>query len=501
MTKQFICPIDKPVQQMGVKTKAHKLYIDTTKKNITAQKNTFTVIEKKLYPIAYNYKKNLSISDQKNRLYSSASPLGKITDKKIKDKIIKLVKLEREYNNKMKIFNNSKVIQNVINYDYMSKIPPPVVPCEYVKQNCQSYNNGKGPDDVRCCDKGELKVLRCGIVDLNDCKDRKKIKSTKALYSTALKNSKSLDEYFKKFTTGSLKDPKYKQFAFCPSLVNDKKQFCYNLYDFSHNKNKVRQNAGGSGVKIERKTDKKITGNKLSESVYDNVKSLGLYGRMLTDPNIGVGSDYLISTHKCIDEEGKEQYVQTPIRNSGERVDRFKKIADAINNNINESTGKILNEDNKIIYKDVQDAKFMTGFKKKNINDNVTFKGYEFKLNEEVHYLVNMDASSGLVYTLIDDIKETNPVSLLTRFIAQSENTSMKCKDMIGIEKRNTFPFSQYVVEPDGYDLNDNITLTTTREYPVNMKGCYVVKEGFSKNNYYLEIIILLFILVIFNYL
>ena len=222
---------------------------------------------------------------------------------------------------------------------------------------------------------------------------------------------------------------------------------------------------------------------------------------MLTDPNIGVGSDYLISTHKCIDEEGKEQYVQTPIRNSGERVDRFKKIADAINNNINESTGKILNEDNKIIYKDVQDAKFMTGFKKKNINDNVTFKGYEFKLNEEVHYLVNMDASSGLVYTLIDDIKETNPVSLLTRFIAQSENTSMKCKDMIGIEKRNTFPFSQYVVEPDGYDLNDNITLTTTREYPVNMKGCYVVKEGFSKNNYYLEIIILLFILVIFNYL
>ena len=210
MTKQFICPIDKPVQQMGVKTKAHKLYIDTTKKNITAQKNTFTVIEKKLYPIAYNYKKNLSISDQKNRLYSSASPLRKITDKKIKDKIIKLVKLEREYNNKMKIFNDSKVIQNVINYDYMSKIPPPVVPCEYVKQNCQSYNNGKGPDDVRCCDKGELKVLRCGIVDLNDCKDRKKIESTKALYSTALKNSKSLDEYFKKFTTGSLKDPKYK---------------------------------------------------------------------------------------------------------------------------------------------------------------------------------------------------------------------------------------------------------------------------------------------------
>ena len=501
MSKEFVCPIDKPIQQMGIKTNLDKLYFKKTKEK-------FTKLEKdikkdtelfKHYTSIKNYKKS-DRSGSKIKLDSQIENeiRRKLKDKKIKskkistlqiDKIINLIKFEREYNVKMDNLNSSKIVNNIINYDYMSKVPPPTVPCEYIKQNCMAYNNGQGPQDVTCCDKGELKILRCGI-NLSECSDKNKIKSAKKTYRSAIKGT-TKDNYFKKFTDGSLKDSKYKEFAFCPSLVNDKKQFCYNIYDFSYKKQKKIQDAG---VKIESRSKKKITGTKLSESVYDNIKGLGMYGKILTDPNIGVGSDYLISTHKCIDSEGKEQYVQTPIRNSGERVGKYKKIAESVNKLFLES-GITLTDKNTIIYSDVQSAKFINDMKKLKVGDTYTLKGNKFTINDEVYYLSNMDDSSGLVYTLIDDIKETNPASLLTRFIAQSENASMKCKDIA--EYKSRYPFSQYVVKSDGYDFNDNIELTTKREYPVDMRGCYVVEEGFSKTNYYLEIVILMFIIVI----
>jgi len=504
MTKEFVCPIDKPIQQMGIKTKLDKLYYKKTKETLTKLETDIKTDTGlfNIYARIKDYKKIGPGTDGIIRLDSNIEKeirrklkAEKIKGKKIStvqiNRIIKFIKLEREYNVKMDNLNSSKVLQNIINYDYMSKIPPPTVPCEYSKQNCMSYNNGQGAQDVTCCDKGELKILRCGI-KLSECSNKAKIKSTKKTYRTAVKGT-TKENYFKKFTnsTGSLKDSKYKEFAYCPSLVNDKKQYCNNIYDFSYKKQSDKKD---TGITIEGSSTKKITGNKLSESVYDNIKGLGMYGKILTDPNIGVGSDYLISTHKCIDNEGKEQYVQTPIRNSGERVGKYKKIADAINKLLVESK-IVLTDKNTIIYSDVQSAKFINDMKKLKVGDTYKLKGHSFTINDEVFYLSNMDDSSGLVYTLIDDIKETNPVSLLTRFIAQSENASMKCKDIA--EYKSRYPFSQYVVESDGYDFNDNVELTTKREYPVDMRGCYVLEEGFSKTNYYLEIVILLFIFVI----
>jgi len=506
MKKEFGCPLDKPIQQMGIKTKLDRLYFEKTKKEIYKLEADIKK-DTELYTHYNSVKNHKKVSSGKTgkkiKLDSQIEReiRRKLKDKKIKgkkistlqiDKIIKLIKLGREYNVKMDTLNSSKVIQNIINYDYMSKIPSPTVPCEYAKQNCMAYNKGQGPQDVACCDKGELKMLRCGV-NLSECSDNAKIKSAEKTYRDAIKGTREGD-YYKKFSDSkeSISNFKYKEFAFCPSLVNDRKQYCNNIYDFSDNKKKPE--IQDAGIKIEGRSNKKITGTKLSESVYDNIKGLGMYGKILTDPNIGVGSDYLISTHKCIDSEGKEQFVQTPIRNSGERVDKYKKIAEAINKLFVVSNIR-LTDRNKIIYSDVQSAKFINDMKKLKVGDTYSLKGNKFTINDELHYLSNMDDSSGLIYTLIDDIKETNPVSLLTRFIAQSENASMKCKDIAVYKSR--YPFSQYVVESDGYDLNDNVQLTTKREYPVDMRGCYVLEEGFSKTNYYLEIVILMFIMVI----
>jgi hypothetical protein len=544
---------------------------------------------------------------------------------------------------------NYKKVNEVLDYDYVNKIPAPLVPCQYTKQNCLVEN----PRDIKCCDKGKVKILRCGVgsktMDLNGKKIRKGCydKQTIRGIRKTLKDKK-LDD----------RSNDLKKYYSCPAYINDNEVYCNNVFDFSYDFDKnadfntifrrwksdmvgdmkevlivkrifeleeelkptdrlttatgggtallqalkeqkdpkctnttgmdgmcalnnslffasgktkqeasaakalaVKQNKpapfcdkdwphspkslgdtltptgntfckrtclgcskedatfyaenliykiliyedlkkkkyGNSNVSIIRKENGKITGGELSAAVYDNVKSMSMYGKILTDPNIGVGNDYLVSTHKCIDDEGKERYVQTPIHASGERVNRYKQLAKAINKSI-----YIINNSKvSLTSTDVKSAQIINDLKKEArgavVEQVINGTPYKFKITEEIYYIVNTEPSSGLVYGLIDDLKETNPVSLLTRFMAQSENASIKCKDIA--TKTGSYPFSQYVVKESGKDLNENVNLTTVKESPVDVQGCYIIKEGFSRTDYILELIaIILILFIVFKY-
>jgi hypothetical protein len=566
--------------------------------------------------------------------------LGKATQTN-KDNFLKVLTLERYIyivNNNKK---NYKKVNEVLDYDYVNKIPPPLIPCQYTKQNCL-----ENPRDVKCCDKGKVKILRCGVgpetMDVKGkkvrkgCYDQQTIRGIrKTLKDNATKKATPTGDFTKYYS--------------CPAYINEDEVYCNNVFDFSYDfdnnksdfnqmfiywkgvmkksgdtlligkirelekelnilppadrltatrlaamrketdpscsnttglddvcKNTIdlgtktassksglksrtrtaseqvafcdapwpnlpksklaptgltfceracgecdeddktlytekliykiiiyeemkKKKYGNSNVSIIRKGNEKITGSELSAAVYDNVKSMSMYGKILTDPNIGVGNDYLVSTHKCIDDEGKERYVQTPIHASGERVNRYKQLAKAINKSIS----IINNIKVSLTSTDVRSSGIINDLKNENRGAIVTYViggvEYKFKITEEIYYIVNTEPSSGLVYGLIDDLKETNPVSLLTRFMAQSENASIKCKDIA--KKTGSYPFSQYVVKESGKDLNENVNITTVKESPVDVQGCYIIKEGFSRTDYILELIaIILILFIVFKY-
>jgi len=607
MTKTYIfpCPIHKPIQQMGLDTKFDKEYYEKQSKELleieeelSSVPNAITLFNKWSNTLKTNsfllVEANIDADLTKNN----------ITDTKIVEKFKKALKIHKLIYSRINDKKNYKKVDEILDYEYLSKIPAPLVPCEYTKQNCFAYNSGKGPRDIKCCDKGKLKILRCGVNPKDTgkvgnlqvpkgCYDKKQIQKIK-------QNIKDgINVVQEEYTLPTKDRAYYSKYTMCPLLINENETYCNNVFDFSYDfsqddtnaagikrnlenkeikeleskitennvqtksqldtlkkeidkecsndilykipcgfikdntfcteklKNKCKRTCGlcpeitdkkyheklveillvyeiskqkKSDIIIERKENEKITGQKLSEAVYDNVKSLSSYGKILLDPNIGVGNDYLISTHKCIDDYGKEQYIQTPIHASGDRVNNKKKLADAINKSVKIIDPSKLKRVGDINAVDIQSSNVINQLKEKNrdkvVNVNFGSKGnLPVKITEEIYSIVNTEPSSGLVYGLIDDIKDTNPVSLLARFMAQSENASMKCKDIAKLS--SSYPFTQYSVREAGKDLNENVQLTTVKENPIEIQGCYIVKEGFSKKNYFLEIIIILVVVIL----
>ena len=122
MKKEFGCPLDKPIQQMGIKTKLDRLYFEKTKKEIYKLEADIKK-DTELYTHYNSVKNHKKVSSGKTgkkiKLDSQIEReiRRKLKDKKIKgkkistlqiDKIIKLIKLGREYNVKMDTLNSSK---------------------------------------------------------------------------------------------------------------------------------------------------------------------------------------------------------------------------------------------------------------------------------------------------------------------------------------------------------------------------------------------------------
>jgi len=571
---KLACPINKPIQQMGIETQGDILKKKNLQKQINKLINTLIKLKKKksitvaitapqvkidikntyadtYINSPYKYRKSLITS---NLLTNYSAAQQKI--------FFQILKLDNKLRNSEKLQSKSRLVQEIINYDYMSKIPTAAIPCEYVKQDCTVYNDGRGPEDVKCCNKGELNILRCGVTPGNTIRKLKenkfpdkeyKYKGKSALTLKKIKNPSSLikeqidllerekendkqlyDNYpflrdvpkgcYDKQTMDNIKHqytgklgaaaassvakpntnpisryinlvkgdtPLLNQYQ-CPVYTGAQKQYCNNIYDFSYDfaRKDKKQAQAATGLNIIRKSDQKITGKKLSEAVYDNTRGMGNYIRIVTDPDINIGNDYLISGQKCTDKYGQEQYVQIPIHGSSERFEYYKRLTDAINKSRVPGDPALKVDDIKT------NMATISASIKRGITIQLTRPKTRFFVTEEIYYLLKKGAGGGLLYGLIDDIKETNPISLLTRFLAQSENSSMKCEEIA--KKWSNYPFMQYSIKTDGLDLNENVTLKTQKEYPVSITNCYVQPESFiSENSYTMEIILILFIIVI----
>ena len=250
----------------------------------------------------------------------------------------------------------------------------------------------------------------------------------------------------------------------CPVFIDGQQKYCTNFYNFSEPK--------GTFVK-----------DKLSKAVYDNIKSIAVNMEVLTNPNVNIGSDYLATTHQCIDDNGNYQNVQTPMNNSGGNYSKYQNIADAITDSlVDKSNGKGVY---KLTSEDVQNGKLLEYLKGEHDLDDVltfTFNGlpYEFYYSEQIKSVMNTEPSGGIIYSLIDDIKKVNPIALMTRFIAQSDNASMKCSDIAN--QNPAYPLKRYDTIVTGLDLNGNKTFDTTERSDVNLANCYIANEGFESN-------------------
>jgi hypothetical protein len=493
---------------------------------------------KKLQLIIKNYKVAIGPSSAKGINYQSfltkkLAKKSKTTDKILKElapltrvdmppRFEEMVEYELELINIKAGSEKSEKMGNIMDYSFIDKIPQPHVPCKFVKNNCGKFNDGDGPTDVVCCDNGILTALRCNV---DPTKVTKKVKDYKGRpVPDGCLSDKHFDIYKDLLTAHPTKDAyqaawaaaiksstnEYKgksttymnDFYKCPVYDNDKQRYCNNVYNFG-----VKYDGNDSFDKdgnLMPKQLKTFRKQDLSRAVYDNIKSTANYTKLLTDPKINVGSNYLITTHKCLDNNGKEKMVQTKIKSGSNRGQVYKKLDSAIKKAVikTSTTRDFKVEDRTISFATLKDLikiennkiyKFLVG------SQTITVT-----MNGEIRYyaeLILKGGNSGLVYSLFDDIKDTNPVALLNRFLAQSENVTMKCSDIA--DKTFSYPLKQYVVKYDGtHDKNSNINLETKQENPINLLGCYIAKEGFSFNNGYIVEFILLtaFILIFLKY-
>ena len=491
---------------------------------------------KKLQLIIKNYKVAIDPSSAKGKNYQSFLTKKLATKSKTTDKILKeltpltrvdmpprfeeIVGYELELIKINADSKNSEKMGSIMDYSFIDKIPQPQVPCKFVKNNCGKFNDGDGPTDVVCCDNGILTALRCNVNPVEQTKGVKDYKGRPVpdgclsdkhfdIYKDLLdKNPTKMD--YQAAWTAAIKTNKYNNhdttymndFYKCPAYDKDKQRYCNNVYNFSVKYDgKDSYDKDGNLMPNQLKTFRK---QDLSRAVYDNIKSTANYTKLLTDPKIDVGSNYLITTHKCLDDNGKEKMVQTKINSGSNRGQVYKKLDIAIKKAvIKTSTSRDFK---------VEDGTISTATLKDliKIENN---KMYKFQvrtqtitvtMNGEIKYyaeLILKGGNSGLVYSLFDDIKDTNPVALLNRFLSQSENVTMKCSDIA--DKTFSYPLKQYVVKYDGtQDKNNNVNLETKQENPINLLGCYIAKEGFSFNNGYIVEFILLtaFILIFLKY-
>ena len=492
--------------------------------------------KKKLESIIDNYKgalelvkKNnyeLFVTEKLKDITKSTSAVLKIlkfvpTDMPVRFE--EMVKYELEIQEIKMNSEKYKKMRQVMDYSFIDKIPQPHVPCKFVKNNCGKFNEGDGPTDVVCCDNGILTALRCNVNPVNVTKKVKDYKGRPVpddclsdkhfdIYKDILEKTQSKEAYLAEWAT-AIKSNKYggisgkthdttymNDFYKCPVYDNKKQRYCNNVYNFS-----VKQDGNDSYDKdgnLMPKQLKTFRGSDLSRAVYDNIKSTTNYTKLLTDPNINVGSDYLITTHKCIDDNGKEKMVQTEMKSGSNRNQVYIKLENAIKKAVVKNT----NLNFKVEKRTISDKTLKDLIKIKD-HKRYTFqadKKITVTMNGEIRFYAEMiikGGNSGLVYSLFDDIKDANPVALLNRFLAQSENVTMKCSDIA--DKSFSYPLKQYVVKYDGsHDKNMNVNLETKLENPINMLGCYIAKEGFSFNNGYIVEFILLtaFILIFLKY-
>ena len=508
-----------------------------------------------------------------------------------------------------------KTMDDIINYDFVGKIPQPHIPCKFLGNNCGKYNDGNGPTSVTCCDKGVLTEMRCninpntktlGIKDHrerpipDDClvaesdpkskfdiyraiakKAKEEVAAGKCLATSTVKSSKTnavlkpaeltakqcymahwadvtkglanTKQFVQKRTTQDMDyfDEYYK----CPVMDVDNKsqRFCNNIYNFSEDPRKEfildtkgdmvmepvtilgetidtscdinpfctvknwKLNAAG---KYERGTDlaseviqkPKMRANKntpkqfrkadLSAAVYDNVSSTANYLNILFNPTIGVGSNYMVSTHKCLDKNGQEQYVQAPIYSSSNGNQPLVDLKNNLNVAIYDSLfiNKVvkLNDVRELVAKPEILKKMLQTPYKSDFTLTIRKVEYKFKMNDDIKHNINgilKGGQSGLVYSLIDDIKSIEPVASLNSFLGQSSNVTMKCDEIA--KKVPSFPLSQYLVKASSNDRNGNVNTTTVKTTPIILKNCYV-KEGFSKkSSYFIEIMLVIALILI----
>jgi len=494
--------------------------------------------KKELETIIKNYKNAIETTGNKKSNYVRFVEAKKIDSNKLKstDTILKgltppikiedmpvdfeeMVKYELEIKGLTDNEGESNTMRDIMDYSYIDKIPQPHVPCKFVKNNCGKYNKGDGPTDVICCDKGILTALRCNVNPTEVTKEVKDYKGRPVpdgclsdehfdIYNDILEKTTTKDAYQTEWIR-AVKSKKYNgksttymgDFYKCPVYNGKKQKYCNNVYNFSV-KYDGKDTFDKDGKKLPKQL-KTFRKSDLSTAVYDNIKSTANYTKLLIDPNINVGSDYLITTHKCIDDDGKEKMVQTKIQPGSNRGQVYKKLENAIKKAVKKNTNLDFNVTkttiNETTLKNLIDVK--NDIEQVLDVDNVKIT---VTMNNEIRFyakLVIEGGNSALVYSLFDDIKDTNPVSLLNRFLSQSDNVTMKCSEIA--KREQTYPLSQYTVEYDGtHDKNKNINLETKLKKPVNMVGCYIAKEGFSINNKYIVefILITAFILIFLKY-
>jgi hypothetical protein len=377
-------------------------------------------------------------------------------------KYLQLILLEK----KIKALNS---LNNVTDYNFISKIPPPLPSCDSIGLNC----NDQQFESIECCDKGIRSRYQCNVNPVisestsvlldgtqvpTDCLSSKEnIHGTKEVAK-----SKYTKDVIKSTPLELTKDTSENLYLFdsylCPVIHDDKQTYCNKVYSLD-------------GLQY----------GDLSRGLYDNVRSMASYIGLLTNPDISVGSNYLATTHQCIDDNGNKQNVQTPISSGGggNRATNLIKLAHSINEAISSYTNQPTTKDY-ISGDDLQQSDILQELHETKVGVMETILTYKFIMTDEIKYYINAlfkGNEGGIVYSLIDDIKETEPVALLNRFLEQNTDDTMKCSD---IAKQSTdYSLSEYIVKNTGkVNRNGTAELTTGNTFPVSLDHCYIENEG-----------------------
>lgn len=147
----------------------------TTASNIT---KTIIALEKKITtskaelltstPLSVLYKKILI----EKKTGKSSEYLQKKHGSKVKvnihDKFFKLIEKDYELSNLKEDKEDLLKLGKVINYDYTSKVPVPLKPCQFYKDKlprdyCTNVNYSNGLNNILCCDHGEVYKYVCNV--------------------------------------------------------------------------------------------------------------------------------------------------------------------------------------------------------------------------------------------------------------------------------------------------------------------------------------------------